>query len=123
MVAAYRDDAGRVAVFRYRLTGETAVLVAASEAGQVTWPVAAGGAFSPAGCPPGYWPCEQCCRVDLGRLSGCCGRGCFVPCVQCGLGYGCASCLFCISLLCPFCLFWACIACQDRCPEDPPWGP
>lgn len=34
VVAAYQDDAGRVAVFRSRLEGETAVLLAASEGGQ-----------------------------------------------------------------------------------------
>jgi len=81
-----RDTPGRVAVFRFRLEGETAVLVAASERGQVAWPVAPRGAFSPASCPPGSWPWTQCrcCQVDLGAALRCCAAGTFCawPCTR-----------------------------------------
>ncbi|MCX2728101.1 hypothetical protein OO015_11430 [Thermomicrobium sp. 4228-Ro] len=121
VVAAYRDDAGRVAAFRYRLDGETAVLLAASEGGQVTWPVVAGGAFSPAGCPPGSWPCSErrCCQVNLRRAYDCCSQWCQAACTFLGR----LACATCLAIACPACLIRACVWWCDCCWQDPPWGP
>jgi hypothetical protein len=124
VVVAYRDDAGRIEALRYRVVGEVAELRAVSAGGVVQYPAGAGGGdFGLAGCPPGYWPCQRCCRVDLGRLVECCGYACVTPCAGCALGFGCTLCLLCLSLTCPLCLFRACIFCQTCCPESPPWGP
>ncbi len=126
VVVAYRDDAGRVEALRYRVIGEVAELRAVRAGGVVQYPAgAAGGSFGPASCPPGWWPCQRCCGVDLREIENGCG-GCVISCTPCAWFrtiQACAACLACLLVWCPFKVFRACRFCWTCCPESPPWGP
>ena len=122
VVVTYADDAGRRAAFRYRIEGNTAVLVGASEGGQVDWPATSGGDFSPASCPPDSWPCseERCCQLDLGAVLRCCAAGTFCawPCRVNNL-----VCISCLAIVCASCLARSCVWWCNCCWQEPPWGP
>jgi hypothetical protein len=126
IVVADRDHAERVEALLERVVGEVAELRAMSAGGVVQYPAGAGGGdFGLAGCPPGYWPCQRCCGVNLRKIENRC-AGFVVPCLSCAFSRtveGCTPCLICLFVFCPYVVFQACRFCWTCCPESPPWGP